>query len=808
MGLFDGDSDTGSQPHVGGEGDSQSAGAGALSIESPAADAIISEPGVITIAGRADGLEQVTVNGVAVQVLSDRFEHALQVDADGAVTIRVEGGGEVQERTVRVDLLGPAIQVTHPARGAHLDASAGSTIEVKGQVVDTTQIESLTVGGEAVAVAPDGTFTASIPAVPGTNVITVEATDGAGHTSQDRRAVLHGSYAPWGRPVDDAITARVSAEGLALVADALSGSLGPDLLANLGGGVDVPPSPEFELRGLNLQGIEVELVPQDGYIDTTLRIYGLQIDFAAQFNGSQVVGDIESSPAEMRVNIMLETDGSGGLDVRMAGGEVELHDFDFDVRGLLGLFDWIIKGAVEDGIEEALVEFLADYVVEDLLTADSLTQTAEVLGVQSTFQLLITDTGVDTAGLGVTMDASLDAGQGPGIPNTPGSYVTPSAAPAGPADAAIRLSLADDFINQLLGSLWRTGNLSIDLGEVLAGLSEGGTALPIELNAEFISGLTGSTELLEIVPPEAEVGILLAPQMPPVVKVGGPDGQVMQLEFGEVHFRFTADKAGTPIHWGTITTHIFVDVAMKPGENGEDELDLKITATADLVEEPLFDIDDKKAESSLTSLLGLIPSLLGGAEPEEMADLGEVPDPGLAVDGLKLIADGPQGDFLSILFDLVVDLTPDLPRSWRSSTRRSVRRTVTRITSWPRARGPRPRRPHGRWADIWPPSATTTKTTGSWTSSAGSTARPATCGSDCTTWGTRVSSVGPAANPWNGRTLTARGRTTAVRTRMACGTRTSFTSTATAVLAVTVAGTTSVTPARRPGTRDSTGSSN
>ena len=55
----------------------------------------------------------------------------------------------------------------------------------------------------------------------------------------------------------------------------------------------------------------------------------------------------------IRLDVQLNTDGTGGLDLHVArrGGHAEL---DFDVDGILGLFDWLIRGIVRNQLEDGL----------------------------------------------------------------------------------------------------------------------------------------------------------------------------------------------------------------------------------------------------------------------------------------------------------------------------------------------------------------------------------------------------------------------------------------------------------------------
>jgi hypothetical protein len=71
----------------------------------------------------------------------------------------------------------PAVSIGSPADGTTV---ATPTVTVTGKATDQT-ISSLTVNGQPVPVAADGSFSAPVSLTPGPNTITATATDGAGN---------------------------------------------------------------------------------------------------------------------------------------------------------------------------------------------------------------------------------------------------------------------------------------------------------------------------------------------------------------------------------------------------------------------------------------------------------------------------------------------------------------------------------------------------------------------------------------------------------------------------------------------------
>jgi hypothetical protein len=81
-----------------------------------------------------------------------------------------------------------AVQITSPAAGATVSAA---NVTLTGTAVAGSGIKSLVVGGQAVPVAPDGTWSAQTALTPGSNTITAVATDGAGATTQAQVTIVY-----------------------------------------------------------------------------------------------------------------------------------------------------------------------------------------------------------------------------------------------------------------------------------------------------------------------------------------------------------------------------------------------------------------------------------------------------------------------------------------------------------------------------------------------------------------------------------------------------------------------------------------
>ena len=134
--------------------------------------------------------------------LKDLGSSKYEFEAEGAyvftVTLATPWDGLTASKTLLCDQSGPAITLFCPQRGQTfqegevLAAPCNQTVKggelvVKGQVTDISGVSGVTVNGETVTVAPDGTFEFPVISVHGLNVLIVTAADPFGHASRTTR---------------------------------------------------------------------------------------------------------------------------------------------------------------------------------------------------------------------------------------------------------------------------------------------------------------------------------------------------------------------------------------------------------------------------------------------------------------------------------------------------------------------------------------------------------------------------------------------------------------------------------------------
>lgn len=631
----------------------------ALSVTQPVPGELL-DRGALVVQGTTEGLEKVVVNGTPVEVGEDgTFSQTVKFEeGDQLVAVEAEGLPPVFV-PVSVDVNGPIIQIKTPARGAFQIAGQQDTIYVEGAVTDAvTSVETLTLNGQPVTVNPGGTFSAQLTPEYGANIITVESTDAVGHKSSTTRGLVYGQFQPWGELALDGVNARLRADALGVMekafADALGGTVGGDLL---GGDAS---SGDFRVTGMSYESIELDLVPQTGYFDTTIYIHDMVIDVEADqtilgFIPVTITGDIKVRPAEVKTKLYISANGQGGLNIRLDGGDVRLHNFDLNLDGIAGIIDGLIEGVVEDLAQDMFSQAIADIDVGDLLGAGGLNIPLELFGQSAALSLYLTQFDIDPGGMTFGADTGLTLRPSPVVPQSPGTLLTPGAAPNVPnIDRMVRFSLGDDLVNGILGNLWNSGALHVeDIGSALGGEEgeDAGGGLGLELNAQTFALLVG-TEILEYGTPDTPVAIKLNPLLPPVATMGGPDGETMRVVVADMMLEFYLTPAdGPPVHFATMSTTMDIGVTLGIVA-GELDLGIDMKVIADLTEEPLFDIGDEQFETVIGAIFGQVETLLGEGGLGDLLGGSGLGDGGGELINTYVVVDGPNRDYMSFYTDV------------------------------------------------------------------------------------------------------------------------------------------------------------
>jgi hypothetical protein len=101
----------------------------------------------------------------------------------------------------------PVVKFTAPADGSTV---SNPNVTVTGTAVDNVGVNSFTLNGQAVPLAPDGTFSVPMTLSPGPNTLTAVAKDGAGNTTQQSETVTYTQPKDTTRPKLSVLLTRIS----------------------------------------------------------------------------------------------------------------------------------------------------------------------------------------------------------------------------------------------------------------------------------------------------------------------------------------------------------------------------------------------------------------------------------------------------------------------------------------------------------------------------------------------------------------------------------------------------------------------
>ncbi len=362
---------------------------------------------------------------------------------------------------------------------------------------------------------------------------------------------------PAGSTIDEAIAAQVTQEGL-------------DSLGSLVGAV-VPPGieiPDQTLSGgtwcfgyafsftnglVDLQIVDTTITPGHGVINAEIELlvsindatnkFGL--DFEVTCIPTSCGGYIEPFPVTVTLpiamQIVTESDGTRALDAivgdivleqGLASEHIELDCFFDDIddffRDYLGFsyFDWLIS-LVEGELTGAIADVAPDLeaAIEEAFAAARISEDIDVLGNVVHIEAYPDDVNITPAGLELVLAGTSSADVANCLPlgaDPGGSLMTASNIPTmGDAAGGLAILASDDFVNQILYTVWKGGVLCIDLAE--------SGSLPVTLNTALL-GLLAGDAFDEFFPEPAPLLMATKPQNPPVVEWEGPNDINVTIE--------------------------------------------------------------------------------------------------------------------------------------------------------------------------------------------------------------------------------------------------------------------------------------
>lgn len=481
----------------------------------------------------------------------------------------------------------PTLEVTSPARGTLAD---GESVTVTGRALDAEGPVKVTVAGIEVTPAADGTFSATVPVAPGVHIIETYAIDKVGNQVRDVRAVLAGTLAPTDGTAIGQVGARAGVTALRAVAGAVAtAAKGIDYTAaaqalNPVYNNDGCLGAKINITSIALSDIGVGLVPKTDALATDVTISNLVVKASVNYKVACVGGSttvtLRATKTKIHGDLGLRI-ASGALATSLPNATVDFEGFSFDIGGVPGALESLVRDQVRNGVANALestikskVPPIADNALAGLIAKPLSTS---ILDRATTISVTPKTVSITPEELFVAIDTKLSVTGGEG-----GTFLTTdmTLSPATMASSqGLGIALDDDIVNQLFAGLWAAD--AFDLQIEVASIPALGALLDDDAH---------TLDLKLSLPPTAstmsgELGLAIGDMIVTVRDQGGAEVQTMALSIATT-------LAAEPSQSGKIILTV-----------GAPTVYATMLAQSDAVEKPLVDTE---VEALVTAVWGLV----------------------------------------------------------------------------------------------------------------------------------------------------------------------------------------------------------
>ena len=373
-----------------------------------------------------------------------------------------------------IDPNAPKVHITSPERGAI--AGDVHSVTVTGTATDDTAVATVTVNGVPAALAADGTWTAVVPVVAGTNLLHAIATDNSANEGKESRSVSAGPTSLVSMQVPQALTAALSAQTFDAIGRGAAGFIKTaDLEAMIAPSnpvlnVGAPNGPDClysqgSITSMTVGDAAITLVPHPGGLNLSAQLtnvhIGMHLKYAAAcINGSRDI-TIAASKVAVVGNMTIGISPTKDFDIKLVNPNVTISNLDLQLGGIPGaIVDLLHLDTALGPILGWAVEKFVTPMIGKSLSGLSQTKTVTVLKSQVDISMKPSKLTFSNEGALINLDTSIrahgDAGKFVFVDNL---------VPAMDLSHGFTLAVADDAANQALASLWSAKGLdeTIDL---------------------------------------------------------------------------------------------------------------------------------------------------------------------------------------------------------------------------------------------------------------------------------------------------------------------------------------------------------
>lgn len=440
-------------------------------------------------------------------------------DGEYTITAAVTADTKVSDSVgpFLVDSSGPEISMVFPGRA---DTTTDPNQPVMGTIIDPwAGVMYSSLNGDALSLDTNGLFQVTTGWKYGLNVVSVDATDFDGNSSDTTQALLCCDFHDPESVVTDGFVVHLAegAGGLDAVVGGVDTAVSAiDLSSSLP--IEMTASKyELAITGVSYEFGGVNLYPTSGALVVETTLTDLVVDIDGRLKAGAWIdagGQVTVDEVAVLVELTPSVSGLGSLQVRVAESDVDISDLELDfdsslfaIMDSMGV-DVVIESYITDMLEEQVstqIEAIVRTQVQSALNSLKLDQTVNVMGKSFDLGGRFTDVEVNSHGLTVAMSLSIEGEEALPDRGMAGSlyagYVPPSMNSLGGLSAGINL----DLLNQLLYYVWAEGTLDQTVPSENLGLN----TESLQLVFPGVESVTFTTEAL--LPPVLLPGSLTTP---------------------------------------------------------------------------------------------------------------------------------------------------------------------------------------------------------------------------------------------------------------------------------------------------------
>lgn len=376
----------------------------------------------------------------------------------GCSSLRGPGGAEGPAG----DPLPPGLVPEHPAPATFV--SAGDA-ELDGLARGLVRV---TLDGAPLTVS-DGRYRGDIVLDRGVRTFDLLGAEADGAEHRLVYSVIAGDTSPTEGPARGAIALHAGGPAIEGLAPMLESLLDPTVLLGAGSGAPIVDDGQYTvwIDGITVGGFGLRAIPTDGSLLLGIELQGLVVDLSVEASVLFIPIELDAhlivDDAELLTELVLGTDGQGGLTVDVQRPQLAFGSVEVDVEDIADFIeDLFLSDADAQQMLEDELDGLTDQIpalVDDLVAQlDGLTSIeTDLLGTSVALQPSVAAAGVTEDGVDVVLDLQLTVGDG-----AVGPYLS-SAPPPQPAGDGLTVLLSDDLVNRALTDLWAGGALDIEL---------------------------------------------------------------------------------------------------------------------------------------------------------------------------------------------------------------------------------------------------------------------------------------------------------------------------------------------------------